>query len=281
MTIYFRIAGYCIAILAFTHAASHSALEAQQVEEHETEQLRPAEVGPYRPQQTPQLGKVEQSIVEQTNAFRHEQGKGPVEINPKLMQTARDFASFMAQKDLYGHQADDHTPAERVRNHEYDYCLVAENIAYEFQTSGFETKELAEGLFGGWKRSPPHRKNMLDADVMEIGVSVAQSHDTGVFYSVQLFARPESAAIQFTILNRTADSVGYRLGDRDFTLPSQYTRTHVICRSAKLSLPKSTGENSAAAERFTVKSGERYVISQHGDDLQIEREPKTKPSSAQ
>ena len=209
----------------------------------------------------PDLPEAVKRIVAQTNEFRKAEGRPAVEVNPKLTETARYFADFMARTDKYGHTADDSRPADRAKKHGYDYCLVSDNIAYQFNTEGFATKDLAEGYFTGWKESPGHRKNMLDPDVTETGVAVARSDKTGYFYAVQMFGRPKSKAIEFRIANKSDAAVEYTIGDRTFPLLPRYTRTHTSCRPSdvKMKWPDEVDGPTvrpANGDRYTVVSGD-------------------------
>ncbi|MBX9624697.1 MAG: CAP domain-containing protein [Gemmataceae bacterium] len=218
----------------------------------------------------PDLAKVAERIVEQTNEFRKKEGRGPVKANPKLADTAKSFAAFMAEKDLYGHTADGSTPADRAKTHEYDYCLVLENIAYAFDSLGFEAPKLADQFVTGWKESPGHRKNMLDPDATETGVAVARSEATGHYYAVQMFGRPKSAAIEFKVENKAGEEVAYTLGDQKLTLPAGFTRTHTVCRPAELTFPGPGGKG----EPTTVKpaAGDKLVVTRDGDKFVVKKE---------
>jgi uncharacterized protein YkwD len=217
----------------------------------------------------PDLAKVAERITEQTNEFRKKEGCGPVKADAKLADAAKYFAAFMAEKDLYGHRADGTGPADRAEKHGYDYCLVLENIAYAFDSRGFEADPLAEKFFTGWKESPGHRKNMLDPDVTETAVAVARSESTGHYYAVQMFGRPKSAAIEFKIENQAGGEIEYTLGADKFALPAGYTRTHTLCRPAELTL-RGPGEK---AEATTVKpaAGDRFVVTRDGDKYQVKK----------
>jgi uncharacterized protein YkwD len=139
------------------------------------------------------LPAVERSVIEGTNRFRQSQGLGPVHTDSMLDRAARDFAQYLAATDRFEHTADGRTPAGRAQAKGYEYCLVAENIAYEFSSRGFTTAALANGLVDGWIKSPGHRKNMLDARAVDTGVAVVQSVHTGRFYAVQMFGRRRAA----------------------------------------------------------------------------------------
>ena len=217
----------------------------------------------------PELAAVTKSILAQTNVFRQEQKRKAVTANPTLMMTAQKFAKFMAQADKYGHTADGHTPWERAKSEGYDYCIVLENIAYAYDSQGFSDAKLAAEFGTGWRNSPPHRKNMLDADITETGVGVARSEKTGHYYAVQMFGRPKSAAIEFRITNESGREVNYTIGKKAFTLQARYTQTHTLCRVADVTF-QVTGDKTS-----TVKpvGGERYKVTRDGETIAVSEEP--------
>ena len=181
----------------------------------------------------PDLDLAERHVVEQTNRFRREHGAAPVRPNLQLERAARSFAQFMARSGQYGHQADGREPVQRTRAAGYDECLVAENIAFQYSSAGFDTQELAGGFFEGWRNSPGHRSNMLDADATETAVAIARSAQ-GRYYAVQLFGRPASQRVRFSIANRAPQAVRYELDGKPFDLPPRATRTHEQCGQAVL-----------------------------------------------
>lgn len=189
---------------------------AQTVEEEEHESHRhpaPGKAG------SPDLAKVAELITAKTNELRKKEGRLPVKANDKLVATVQYFAGYMARTTEYSHTADGKRPSQRAKEHGYDYCIVAENIAYAYDSRGFTTEQLAEKLFEGWKHSPEHRKNMLDPDVTETAVAVAHGGENGYYYADQMFGRPKSLAIRFEIENTSGESVRYGIGGKDFDLP--------------------------------------------------------------
>ncbi len=209
----------------------------------------------------PDVAMVVQAIIRCTNDFRKAEDQKAVEVNPKLTQAAQAFADFMARTDKYGHEADGKSPAERATLHEYEHCIISENIAYRFSSTGFKSEELAQGFFKGWQDSPGHRKNMLDADVTETGVAVAQSKETGNYYAVQMFGRPKSLTIEFKITNNLKSELSYTIADRTFTLPPRHTRTHQECRQPELRFSFSDGEKAAVTEKtYRPTNGAEYVV---------------------
>jgi uncharacterized protein YkwD len=204
----------------------------------------------------PDLQRAEQMIFEMTNQFRSNKGRRELRVNPALSPAAHYFADYMARTDKYGHQADGRAPAQRMASFGYHYCLAAENIAGQYNSEGFTTESLAESFFSGWKHSPPHRRNLLDPDLYEIGVAVAYSPHSGRYYAVQDFGRPKSKAIAFTITNNTNTTVQYKVGDKTYSIEPHYTMTHERCRPAALMFQKSGEEEG---DVFHPRTGAHYV----------------------
>jgi uncharacterized protein YkwD len=217
----------------------------------------------------PDLGQAAQAIVAGTNALRREHGLERVEVVPRLVETARDFAIFMAQTDRFDHTADGRHPEDRAKSHGYDYCLVAENIGYEFRSVGFDTGELARALVDGWRNSPPHRKNMLDGNATEIGVAIARSPRTGRYYGVQMFGRPRSASVEFSVANQARRTIAYRLGEREFTLEPRVIRTHRECGETEL-VVELPGERPS---KVPVKNRDRFAVVDDRGRLALRRAP--------
>jgi uncharacterized protein YkwD len=239
---------------------------AQFSEEHNGESVSGAAAPSKAP--VPDLDKVAKLILEKTNAFREKEGRQPVKSNEKLKEAAQYFAEYMARTGKFSHTADGQRPSDRVKKHGYDYCIVAENIAYVFDPAGFTAESLADKFVVGWENSPHHRRNMLDRDVMQLGVGVARSEKTGYYYAVQDFGRPKSAAIEFKIENHSTATIQYKIGDQTFELPPRYIRTHERCRPGGV-----TFEWPGDQKSQTVKpaNGDRYIISGTKGQLQAKK----------
>jgi len=217
----------------------------------------------------PDIPRVEGLVVEGINAFRREQGLGTLRVNRDLEATARDFAAFMARSGKFDHDADGSTPADRVRRHGYDYCIVAENIAREYSSRGFATAQLARELVEGWKNSPGHRKNILEAEALDTGVAIAHRTFKGNedYYAVQVFGRPRSESVEFQVRNASRVSVRYRIGERSFTIAPRQLRRHTECAPRALDFEGTDPAHVAAAK------GDKFVVVHRGGALAIERDP--------
>jgi len=243
-----------------------------QTSEHEEVEKIEAPDRPVPPDRGVDLSRGVKDIVRRTNDFRREQGREAVAVNAKLAETAAYFAGYMARTDTYGHTADGKRPAQRATEHGYEYCIVLENIAYQYNSAGFTTEQLGKGFFEGWKHSPGHRRNMLDPDVSETGVAVARSAKTGYYYAVQMFGRPRSHTIEFQIANRSDAEVEYRVGDQSFSLPPRVIRTHRRCRPADVTVRLPGGESKGETETIRPKAGDHFAVVRMGDALRVRKE---------
>ena len=96
------------------------------------------------------------------SGYRANNGLGPVTVDPELMLFANEQARAMVAHDKMDH--DVARPfAERIRNAGLGASFAVENIS-----AGYHT--LAEA-FSGWRDSPPHRANMLNASVTRMGIA--------------------------------------------------------------------------------------------------------------
>jgi len=206
----------------------------------------------------PDLDQVEDLIVRRTNEFRVERGLARVEPDAALARAARAFADYMARTDQYGHEADGKKPSERARARGYDYCLVSENISYQFSSGPFTTAELARGFVEGWKESPGHRRNMLEPAATDIGAAAARSARTGRYYAVQMFGRPRAQSVEFTVANVAKTAVRYRVGEEGYALGPRQARTHTVCAADDVIFPAAANDEG------------RKIRPSHGDRLQVE-----------
>src|SRR5262249_31422403 len=219
----------------------------------------------------PDLAAVTKYIVEKTNEFRVKEGRPRVTVDTKLTETARDFADYMARTGRYGHTADGSRPADRAAKHGDEDCIVAENIAYAFDSAGFTSDELGKKFVERWKESPGHRKNMLDPDVTQTGAAVARSEKTGYYFAVQVFSRPKSQAVEFKVENRSSATVTYRIGEKEFSLPPRYTRTHEQGRPTEVAFELTAG-GKAAPESRKAETGAKFVVLEERGALRVKKE---------
>jgi uncharacterized protein YkwD len=133
--------------------------------------------------------EAEARVLALVNGARAERGVPPLEREPRLDATARYFVDFMAASGRLDHLADGTTPAARVMQRGYEYCVITENIGFEYSSRGFVAERLAQNLVAGWLDSPTHRENILDTSVTQTGLAVGRSAKNE-YYAVQIFGRP-------------------------------------------------------------------------------------------
>lgn len=215
------------------------------------------------PPTLPDLPNVEIAIVEMTNAFRRENNLGEVTANPALARAARDYAAYLARSGTFSHTADGREPSARAESAGYAFCQVAENLALNLDSRGFETRALAGQAVEGWKTSPGHRKNLLAPHVVEIGVAVVRAPDKDPkFISVQLFGRPKSLAYTFKVANVSSASISYSFGGETHALQPRYSVTHSACTPSELqfSPPEAAKAAPSLKARYAARDGQVYTL---------------------
>jgi uncharacterized protein YkwD len=115
------------------------------------------------------------------SGYRNNNGLAAVTIDPELMRLANEQATVMAVHDKLDHDAGKPFQ-DRIKKSSFDASVAVENIS-----AGYHT--LAEA-FSGWRDSPPHRANMLNASVTRMGIAAVYSPKSKykVFWSLILAA---------------------------------------------------------------------------------------------
>ncbi len=208
---------------------------------------------------SPDLSLTADEILAGTNAFRREQSLGQVAEDPVLDKVAGAFAAYLARTGRFAHEADGRTPAQRAVAGGYDYCEVAENLAWREDSRGFEALRLGRLFVEDWKQSPGHRRNLMDPDVTQIGVGVARGEGRLPRYvAVQLFGRPASLRYSFQLSNRAGQPVTYAVGERRQTIAPQTIITHTVCGREPLTFDSAV--SGAAAAALTPGPGAVYLL---------------------
>jgi len=113
------------------------------------------------------------SIVVQINSVRAQHGLKPLRLVRQLTSAAGQHSSEMGTRGYFSHDSADGTSFwKRVeafyRSRGYRYWSVGENLLW---SSGSLTPAEAVTM---WMSSPPHRKNLLEKNWRQIGLSVKQ-----------------------------------------------------------------------------------------------------------
>jgi uncharacterized protein YkwD len=100
------------------------------------------------------------------SGYRANNGLGAVMLDLDLMKLAEEHTRRMAARDKLDHEVGKGFN-QRIRGGRFDAKVAVENVS-----AGYHT--LAEA-FSGWRDSPPHRANMLKADVTRMGIAAIYS----------------------------------------------------------------------------------------------------------
>ena len=244
------------------------------------------EIAPCMTPTLPDVPKVEIAIIEMTNAFRREHKLGEVRPSPALARAAHAYADYLARSGTFSHTADGREPSARAESAGYQFCQIAENLALNLDSRGFEARALASQAVEGWKNSPGHRKNLLAPHVVEIGVGVARAPDKDPKYiSVQLFGRPKSMVYQFKVANVSAATVSYSFGGETHALKPRFAATHSACVPDEIAFmaPETAKPQQPLKVRYTARDGQVYTLKPAGAGgltLEVSESEGAKPRAA-
>jgi uncharacterized protein YkwD len=180
----------------------------------------------------PQTFNAERALLEDANRERVAQGLAPLRWNANLAAAAHAHALLMAQRNTLSHQFSGEAPLQdRVRSAGARFTEVAENVA---------EGPSAEMIHVSWMHSPPHRANLLDPELTDIGIAVAVgAPGPGSGRSPMLFAVQDfSQAVADLSLNEQEHEVASALAARGLqvtNLGSNPDAAPAVKRSSKQS----------------------------------------------
>jgi hypothetical protein len=166
-----------------------------------------------------------QSLFESANRERVANGLAPLKWSGSLAGAARQHALRMAAQNSLSHQLPgEPSMADRASQAGARFSSLAENVA---------EGPSAESIHQQWMNSPPHRANLLDAQLDSVGIAVAERN--GVLFAVEDFslaAGKLSVEEQEGIIDAKLRSRGLRLlsytsdARRSCVLDNGYAGTH-------------------------------------------------------
>jgi Cysteine-rich secretory protein family len=142
------------------------------------------------------------ALMRATNEDRAQQGLGPLKWDPALARAAQRHAEWMIRQGggslshRYSGEADLVTRVGQAGAH---FRVVAENLAVAPNPEAVETE---------WMHSPPHRRNILDARLNEIGIGLIRQG--GNLWAVEDF----SAGVAAVGSSQIERSIGQLLIER-------------------------------------------------------------------
>jgi len=136
-----------------------------------------------------------EQLVAQANQSRAAAGVGPLRWDPALANAAGKHCSRMAAERSLSHRYDGELDlAERAGQAGAHFARIEENIAAATR---------AEDIHPGWMGSPPHRANLLNAEVDSVGIAVLNRG--GLFYAVADYALAVPVRSQMEVESALAD----------------------------------------------------------------------------
>jgi uncharacterized protein YkwD len=119
----------------------------------------------------------EYQVVVLINQKREDRGLSPLVMDSRLNQSARRHSADMTCNDFLSHTGSDgSTLSSRLLDAGYSYSWAAENIA-----AGSSSDFSAQAVVSLWMQSSGHKKNLLNPNMIHIGVGFRYvvDNDTG------------------------------------------------------------------------------------------------------
>ncbi|MBX6765135.1 MAG: CAP domain-containing protein [Rubrobacteraceae bacterium] len=118
------------------------------------------------------------------NRIRRRHHLRPFCLNPKLERAARAHSRAMIRRDFFAHG----DVGRRLHRFGYRWSRCAENIAWGQKSLGSP-----HNIMRSWMHSPPHRQNILDSYLHEVGVGTSsgtyKNHHHVTMYTVDFGTR--------------------------------------------------------------------------------------------
>jgi len=109
-------------------------------------------------------------LLAEINVVRKRHGLSRLRADPKLVTAAMDHAVDMVERDFFDHRAPDGTGlVNRIARVGYAYSQVSENIA-----AGHERPQ---AVVETWILSKGHKRNLLNAQDLDVGIGYAHAPD--------------------------------------------------------------------------------------------------------
>ena len=122
-----------------------------------------------------------QSALAEINAYRAENGRGPVVLDERLSRAAVMQAEDQAGRRSIGHYGSDGSkPKDRAARAGFRARIASENVA-----SG--QKSFSDAMYY-WERSSGHRENLLRPNVSAAGMAMAQADGGRAYWTLVLGA---------------------------------------------------------------------------------------------
>lgn len=116
------------------------------------------------------------------NSEREKNGLRKVTVSPELSGAAQSHACDSARRQVMSHTGSDGSDlGRRIRRSGYRIRFAAENLAMGQRLPSQVTRD--------WMNSPPHRRNILEDRVRELGLAIAIAEDGRQHWVLKLARR--------------------------------------------------------------------------------------------
>jgi uncharacterized protein YkwD len=128
-----------------------------------------------------QVASVQQSVVDAVNAHRANAGRRPVVVDARLTAAAQGHSDHMARERILTHVGAGWTDGGmRISKAGYRWRAWAENVAVGQAT--------AADVMSAWMNSSGHRANILNGQVVHIGIAATKASNGVVYWTMNLAA---------------------------------------------------------------------------------------------
>lgn len=128
-----------------------------------------------------QIGGVESAVVNGANQHRANAGVRALTVDSRLTSAAQSHANDMANRGRMTHTGSNGSNAgARIHVYGYGWTTWAENVA-----AGQTT---ADQVLSAWMNSSGHRRNILNGNMVNIGVAAAKGPNGVTYWTMVLAA---------------------------------------------------------------------------------------------
>jgi len=132
---------------------------------------------------------LQDKIFELTNVERKKNNLANFVYNATVEKYAVSKSQDMAKNNYFDHKSPTNGYFSDIwKKDGFKYTAGAENLYYQTDSRGFASRDinsLAQTIVTGWMNSEGHRRNILNGNLKELGVGVAENNNR--LYATQLF----------------------------------------------------------------------------------------------
>lgn len=122
------------------------------------------------------------SFLQQVNDLRGRAGLRQLHVETRLARAALAHACDNARRQSYTHRGGDgSTLTLRLGRVKYPFRAAAENTGWGFRS--------AASALRWWMNSPPHRANLMNPALRDIGIGISRGGDEKLYWVLDLGAR--------------------------------------------------------------------------------------------